>query len=67
MNKRLAAAAFASLAVLASLVVAGDAKVTRHPHFDDKGALSWSTKLADAQAAAKSQDRLIFVEYGREA
>jgi hypothetical protein len=68
MNKRLAAAAFASLAVLASLVVAGEgAKPARHPHFDDQGALSWSTKVAAAQAAAKSQDKLIFVEYGREA
>ena len=68
MNMRLAAAAFASIAAFAVVVVAGDApKGGKHPHFDDKGALSWSVKLADAQAAAKSQDRLIFVEYGREA
>jgi hypothetical protein len=67
MNVRSTLLAFAPLAALASLVLAGDApKPARHPHFDDKGALSWSTKLADAQAAAKSQDRLIFIEYGRE-
>jgi hypothetical protein len=58
-----AAAAVLSLSVLA---LAGDAK-TKHPHFDDKGTLHWFTKVADAQAAAKKQDRLVFIEYGREA
>ena len=65
---RLAAAAFASLALLGLAVLAGEsAKPGKHPHFDDKGTLGWVTKLADAQSAAKSQDKLIFVEYGREA
>jgi hypothetical protein len=68
MNVRSMVFALASLAALAAAGLAGDTgKPARHPHFDDKGTLSWSTKLADAQAAAKSQDRLIFIEYGREA
>lgn len=69
MNTRFAAVAFASLAALAAIVLADNTTKApaRHPHFDDQGTLSWSTKLADAQSAAKSQDKLIFVEYGREA
>jgi hypothetical protein len=63
---RHAAAAFA-VAVLAAVGVAADAPKAKHPHFDDGGTLSWSTKLADAQAAAKASDKLIFIEYGREA
>jgi len=46
---------------------AGDAAKAPHPHFRDGGVLSWSTKLADAQKAAKAADKLIFIEYGREA
>lgn len=59
----------APLAVLALVAAgfAGDAKPARHPHFDDQGTLAWSTKLAAAQAAAKAGDKLIFIEYGREA
>lgn len=38
-----------------------------HPHFNDGGTLSWSKTLAEAQAAAKSSGKLIFVEYGRKA
>jgi hypothetical protein len=38
-----------------------------HPHFNDGGTLSWYTKLADAKAAAKKADKLIFVEFGRKA
>ena len=58
---------------LAALVFAGDAAktapaaVSTHPHFNDGGTLAWSKKLADAQAAAKAADKLIFIEYGREA
>lgn len=40
---------------------------TPHPHCNDGGALSWSTKLAQATAAASGADKLIFIEYGREA
>jgi hypothetical protein len=58
-----AAAAFALLPVGAAL--AGDGAPARHPHFDDGGALSWSTKLADAQKEAKKSGKLIFIEYGR--
>jgi hypothetical protein len=64
---RLAAVASASLAALASLVLAGDPpKATPHPRFDDRGTLSWSTKLDDAKTAAKAAGKLIFIEYGRE-
>lgn len=72
MNARSIALAVSSLAVCAAVVLAGDApKATGgrapHPHFNDGGTLSWSTKLAEAQKAANSGDRLIFIEYGREA
>ena len=70
MHRRLAAVVSASLVALvalASLVLAGDPpKATPHPRFDDKGTLSWSTKLADAKAAAQAAGKLIFIEYGRE-
>ncbi len=52
--------------IVAAVAIAGDAAKGRHPHFNDQGALSWSTKLAEAQAAAKTADKLIFIEYGRE-
>ncbi len=56
--------------VVAMLVFAGAAvaggKTKGHPHFNDGGALRWYTKLADAQAVAKKEGRLIFIEYGRE-
>ena len=72
--KRLALA-FSTLATLASVpAFAGEtkpapaaAKAAAHPHFNDGGTLSWTTKLADAQAAAKKSGKLIFIEYGREA
>jgi hypothetical protein len=38
-----------------------------HPHFDDGGTLKWYTTLAEAKAAAKKADRLVFIEYGRRA
>jgi len=39
----------------------------RHPHFDDRGAVSWFTTLADALVAAKAANKKVFIEYGREA
>ena len=48
-------------------VLAAAAPAQKHPHFDDKGTLAWHTKLADAKAAAAKADKLIFIEYGREA
>ena len=60
------AAAAAALA-FALPALAGGGKAEPHPHFDDKGTLSWSTKAADVQAAAKKAGKLIFIEYGREA
>ncbi len=53
--------------VLASTSMAGKkSKAGKHPHFDDKGALPWFTQLADAQAQAKKETKLVFIEYGRE-
>ncbi len=46
--------------------MAGDAKEFAHPHFADTGVIRWYTKLADAQAAAKKENKLVFIEYGRE-
>ncbi len=40
---------------------------TPHPHFDDRGALSWHARWKDAQAEARTAHKLIFVELGREA
>lgn len=59
------------IAVLLPLLVgaffAANAVAQGHPHFDDGGTLAWSTKFAEAKAAAKKQDKLVFVEYGRKA
>jgi len=48
-------------------VTAAAAEGGGHPHFADQGVLTWSTKLADAQKAAKKQGKLVLIEYGREA
>ena len=37
-----------------------------HPHFDDRGTLSWHRKWAEALAEARSTKRMIFIELGRE-
>ncbi len=56
--------------VLALLPVGGAAaseeRSARHPCFDDRGALPWSTKLADAQKSALKAGKLMFIVYGRE-
>ena len=39
---------------------------TPHPHFDDKGTLTWHTRWASALAAAKAEKKLVFIEMGRE-
>jgi hypothetical protein len=54
------------LALLAGAAFAGD-KPQGHPHFNDGGTLRWYTELAKAQAVAKKEGKLIFIEYGREA
>ncbi|MBI5431694.1 MAG: thioredoxin family protein [Planctomycetes bacterium] len=38
----------------------------RHPHFDDQGTLDWYTTWADAAAAAKRENKLVFIDMGRE-
>jgi len=55
-----------ALFLLAGAAVAADGP-GRHPTFDDKGAIPWFTNLADAQAAAKKESKLVLIEYGREA
>jgi hypothetical protein len=59
----------ASIFLAATTLIAGAALAApqKHPHFDDGGTLVWYTTLAEAKAAAKKADRLIFVEYGRAA
>ena len=37
-----------------------------HPHFDDRGTLSWHTRWKDALAEARASRRGIFIELGRE-
>lgn len=53
--------------VLSVAVTSGWLLAQAHPHFNDGGTLSWYKTLAEAQAAAKKADKLIFVEYGRKA
>ena len=65
MNIRSTLSAAVAALVLAAVAFAADTR-KGHPHFSDGGALSWSTALADAQAAAKASDKLIFIEMGRE-
>lgn len=55
----------ALLMLAAGSAGAGD-KARPHPHFEDGGVIPWYTSLAEAKAAAKKQDKLIFIEYGRE-
>ena len=38
-----------------------------HPHFDDKGTLDWHTRWSRALAEARAEEKLVFVEFGREA
>jgi hypothetical protein len=56
--------AAAAILVLAGGAPAADLKPNRHPRYDDRGTLSWSTRLADAQQAAKSSGKIIFIEFG---
>lgn len=51
--------------VSAVLLLALPSLAQRHPHFDDKGALEWYTTFAAAKAAAKQQNKFIFIECGR--
>ena len=37
-----------------------------HPHFDDRGTLDWHTRWDEALAAARAQEKLLFIELGRE-
>ena len=64
---RAAALALASIVIVSTAVFAADTPRKAHPHFNSGGVLNWTTTLADAQALAKAEDKLIFIEYGREA
>jgi len=37
-----------------------------HPHFDDRGTLTWYTSMAEAKAIAAAEGKKIFIEFGRE-
>ncbi len=37
-----------------------------HPHFDDRATLDWNTRWSEAQAQARRERKLIFIEFGRE-
>jgi hypothetical protein len=52
--------------LIASATFAGETKKSSHPYFDDQGTLQWFTRLADAQAEAKRENKLVLIEYGRE-
>jgi hypothetical protein len=45
--------------------MADEGRDSSHPHFNDRGAVSWHTRLADALAEARGAGKFIFVEYGR--
>lgn len=56
----------AGMLAIAGSAAAGGDKPHGHPHFNDGGTLRWYTNLADAQAAAKKANKIVFIEYGRE-
>lgn len=37
-----------------------------HPHFNDKGTLTWHRRLSAAKAQAAAEGKMIFIEFGRE-
>jgi hypothetical protein len=37
-----------------------------HPHFDDRGTLDWHPTWSEAAARAREEQKLVFVELGRE-
>jgi hypothetical protein len=43
-----------------------ETKKKKHPHFDDRGTLSWHTSWKDALADARQGGKMIFIELGRE-
>ncbi len=61
----LASALLASLSLVALPTPAASAGGSSHPYFNDRGALRWYTRHADAVRAAKQQNKLILVEAGR--
>jgi len=40
---------------------------SRHPYFNDRGTLRWYHSFAEAKRVAQREQKLIFVEYGRQA
>ena len=55
-----------TLLLVTGLVVAKEGEGRSHPQFDDGGVMPWYTDLAAAQKAARSESKLVFIEYGRE-
>lgn len=60
---RVVPVAFALLAI--ALSAQKLATAAPHPHFNDRGTLSWYTSLAEAQSVARETGRLIFIDSGR--
>jgi hypothetical protein len=38
-----------------------------HPHFDDRGTLDWHATLDEALERARAEQKLVLIEFGREA
>ncbi len=49
------------------VALAGEGADGAHPHFKDQGVLHWDTSLADALKTAAKENKLVLIEYGREA
>ena len=52
-------------AVLLAAAMPVPAMAQAHPDLNDGGTLPWFKTLAEAEAAAKKADKLIFIEFGR--
>lgn len=37
-----------------------------HPHFDDGGTLRWYESMAEAKDVARAENKMLFIEFGRE-
>ncbi len=54
------------LAIVATPLAAQETERTAHPMYDDRGALEWREKLDDALELARTERKVVFIEYGRE-
>jgi len=40
--------------------------MSTHPHFNDRGAVKWHTRQAEALAEAQTNNKHVFIEFGRQ-